>query len=140
MLITEKEAKTKWCPMVRHESPIGEGYGSFNRGGANDAVNTMGGKISQYSCACLGSGCMMWVWGYLPDCREITADCSEEKAPSRPRNIPTTWKYVLTDERTHRLNAPVMVGRWVEPDAERDARRPGYCGLVGDGGQEYASA
>ena len=135
MLTTEKEAKTKWCPMVRH----GEICGPDSTVPENlepVAWNRFDGEWNFGGLLCIASGCMMWSWGDLPECLQIMADCSENKAPERPRNIPTTWKYVLTDERTHRLNAPVMVGRWVEPDTERDARRLGYCGLAGDGGQE----
>lgn len=36
MILTEKEAQTKWCPMVRHSE---DGTGN-----------------------CIGSECMMWMW------------------------------------------------------------------------------
>lgn len=47
MVVTEEEAKTKWCPFVRY--------------GATAAVNR--DFQSQYSdrhCHCIGSACMAW--------------------------------------------------------------------------------
>jgi hypothetical protein len=54
--MTEDEAKTKWCPMVRHE---GEEHGSFNRGGISDPINSFG-IAKGYGCGCIASGCMIW--------------------------------------------------------------------------------
>ena len=45
--MTEEEAKTKWCPMVRHYA-VGEGDHSSNR--------------MDMSTRCLGSECMAWRW------------------------------------------------------------------------------
>ena len=43
--MTEKEAKTKWCPMMQKwNGPIAE-FGMAN---------------------CIGSACMMWRWIYTP--------------------------------------------------------------------------
>lgn len=49
MLLTEEDAKTKWCPMVR--APYG-GYGS---------VNTYDKHFK-----CIASDCAMWRWSKLP--------------------------------------------------------------------------
>jgi hypothetical protein len=57
--MTEDEAKTKWCPMVRHESPEDEGNGTWNRGRKDDVINI---ERPNYSCACIASACMMWRW------------------------------------------------------------------------------
>lgn len=54
----EDEAKTKWCPMVRHE---GDDHGSFNRGGVSDPINAFG-IAKGYGCGCIASACMMWRW------------------------------------------------------------------------------
>lgn len=52
----ERTAKSKWCPMVRHE---GEDHGSYNRGGVTDPINAYG--IGQgFGCNCIASACMMW--------------------------------------------------------------------------------
>lgn len=48
--MTEDEATTKWCPMVRHNA-----YYSGNRMG--DEKNNLEGI-----CTCMGSQCMMWRW------------------------------------------------------------------------------
>lgn len=56
MLVTETEAKTKWCPMARVVgAPGSEAAGiSWNRypGDASPAS----------SACCIASGCMMWRW------------------------------------------------------------------------------
>jgi hypothetical protein len=49
--MTEEEAKTKWCPMVRNPS----GYGAVNRG------SPPGNNQN-----CVGSGCMMFRTLQLP--------------------------------------------------------------------------
>lgn len=60
--MTEEQAKTKWCPMVR-----------AGREGANTtaAVNWPqdGGAtvIHQEWAKCIGSGCMMWRWNKAYD-------------------------------------------------------------------------
>ena len=56
--MTEEEAKTKWCPIVRiaHENVVAnrtDGYGS------NDVYKTQ---------CCIASECMMWRWGKIPHC------------------------------------------------------------------------
>lgn len=46
MIVTEQEAKTKWCPEIRADG------GSCNAGVQNDKDVRLGN--------CIGSGCMMW--------------------------------------------------------------------------------
>ena len=49
--MTEDEAKTKWCPMVR------QGY--------NDKIGEMNNQWAfdkLFSGKCIASGCMMWRW------------------------------------------------------------------------------
>jgi len=48
--MTEKEAKTKWCPFSRYVLDA-EGFASGNR---------FDGKSPDVACCCLGIGCMMW--------------------------------------------------------------------------------
>ena len=45
--MTEQEARTKWCPMVR-ANISGNSNGAFNRDGDD--------------CACIASDCIMWRW------------------------------------------------------------------------------
>jgi len=56
----EQTAKTKWCPFVRHNTPINEGSGSFNRGVEGNPANL--GDCKEYFCNCIASSCMMWRW------------------------------------------------------------------------------
>lgn len=56
MIITEEEAKTKWCPMVRtHIVNVKDYYGDTTAAGS--AVN----KCTKRS-VCIASACMMWRW------------------------------------------------------------------------------
>lgn len=54
--MTEDEAKTKWCPMVRVEMVAGI---AVNRHVA-DVPDTLDGTYDETRC--IGSGCMMWKW------------------------------------------------------------------------------
>lgn len=60
MIVTEEEAKTKWCRHARHAEV---GGGAWNRGNWEDGdvlnTNHNGGR---YACTCLGSQCMAWRW------------------------------------------------------------------------------
>lgn len=60
MLMTEQEAKTKWCPMARVEI-LGEGC-SANRLPDYESLN--GEMVRDASANCLGSGCMVWCNGH----------------------------------------------------------------------------
>lgn len=48
--MTEQEAKTKWCPMVRHVGPKAPLDST-----PQDAVHNNGAH-------CKGAQCMMWIW------------------------------------------------------------------------------
>jgi len=50
--MTEDEARTKWCPMVRYKSGGGEG---INRWATSDDKN-----YSPDHSKCIASDCMMW--------------------------------------------------------------------------------
>ena len=53
--MTEKEAKTKWCPMVR----VGEDDAAGNRTAACGVVNAGLGAGTPWQ-NCIASDCMMW--------------------------------------------------------------------------------
>ncbi|MCK7474055.1 MAG: hypothetical protein MZV49_12190 [Rhodopseudomonas palustris] len=57
MLLTEEQARSKWCPMVRYE---GDDGGSWNRGSAKDDPTNTARSPEYYSCACVASSCMAW--------------------------------------------------------------------------------
>jgi hypothetical protein len=65
--MTEKEAKQRWCPMVRiimtPQDSTWQNQGLTNR--------TAFLKDGFPNCCCIGSNCMMWRWIILPlDCKE----------------------------------------------------------------------
>jgi len=53
--MTESEAKTKWCPMVRFYVADHDHYD-------NKPQNDGFGKADKNSGFCIGSACMMWRW------------------------------------------------------------------------------
>ena len=55
MILTEKEAKTRWCPEARM-LPNAPGYGAGNRF-AEDPH-----PIFMAETRCIGSACMAWRW------------------------------------------------------------------------------
>jgi hypothetical protein len=59
MLMTEAEAKTKWCPMARVDDG---GRCSVNRLGPMNA--SIGEPIDDPAANCLGSRCMVWCNGH----------------------------------------------------------------------------
>jgi hypothetical protein len=46
--MTEKEAKTKWCPHSQLDAKLGDYGGNFVK------------QVNNGNC--IGSACMMWVW------------------------------------------------------------------------------
>lgn len=56
MLVSERDAKELWCPLVRH-SANGE---TFNRGEGDKYLNLS--PTSSHPCNCLGSKCAGWRW------------------------------------------------------------------------------
>lgn len=57
--MTEDEAKTKWCPMVRISGAGNDGAIS-NRGCSDEAVHA---DVAQM---CMASDCMAWRWKKVP--------------------------------------------------------------------------
>ena len=57
--MTEDEAKTKWCPMVRYLAIFSNEDGERETAGCyNRAANS----INATPCRCIASDCMWWVW------------------------------------------------------------------------------
>jgi hypothetical protein len=66
-MLTEDQARTKWCPMVRVAMPAkidkSEALTKHNTaivGGLN--TEPLGGNRVPASCRCIASDCAMWVW------------------------------------------------------------------------------
>ena len=56
MLVTEKEAKEKWCPHVRFT--VGIDHSPSNRWRQLDKKD----NLNPETCRCIGSECMAWSW------------------------------------------------------------------------------
>lgn len=55
-MLTEQEAKEKWCPQVRRSSVLAETYMGA------PTVATAINRGSTKNTNCIGSECMMWRW------------------------------------------------------------------------------
>jgi hypothetical protein len=111
LVMTEDEAKTKWCPFARVASPSAItpkgslveqwiGVAGANRGALSDrvVVHTDGDASNPASARCIGSACMAW------------------------RKVPGASKF--KDARTGQLSDRDLTGHgtWVYE---------GFCGLAG---------
>lgn len=61
---TPEEARSLWCPMVRHEGDVA----AFNRGTEDcnptnaNTEKTPDAFKDKYSCTCIADKCAMWRW------------------------------------------------------------------------------
>lgn len=63
-MLTETEAKTKWCPFVRTDSV-----------GADCAFNRTTSKLEDYNLQCVASDCMAWRWILVKSTEEKRGYC-----------------------------------------------------------------
>lgn len=103
MIVTEADAKEKWCPEARS---VVDGDFSANRRyyGEHDSGSM-----------CLGSSCMKWRWMMAP--MQLVAH--------EPRE---GWEHVTAEEAPQHDEEREF---WLEPRAEAMKRRRGYCGAAG---------
>lgn len=105
-MLTEEEARAKWCPFARVMSSA-EGDGSNgNRCFDADMQNPKWAR-------CIASACMAWR--------------GQDRAAETGRKIPTSTSAVKPEGNwywSHSVDGPV----WVETAVER----VGYCGLAGE--------
>ena len=105
-MLTEAEAKTKWCPFARtiERSPDGV---TRSRNRVATIVNDAEGTITDvYSagllgCACIASACMAWRW----EMERYTPEGSDPLATRKPKR-PTQRGFcglagVPEDDRSH---------------------------------------
>lgn len=111
-MLTEEEAKTKWCPHVRNVLPLDEGNGSFNRGNPEDPAGLS--HSDGYQCNCIASACMAWRWHDQVHHRDV-------ELWSKSRNTRVHSAY--SDDSDWR---PVSGNKDDEPPSA-----VGYCGLAG---------
>lgn len=129
MKITEKEAKTKWCPFARVLLPVhqsGNRIGTFHKRIADD-VDRKHYEEQEADCTCIGSGCMAWRWEGNPICYvrlpDDSAHACAETEPPRPASLRDSWRWDSS-------GAAEGESCWVEPIEEAQARTRGYCGLA----------
>lgn len=106
-MTTEAEASKRWCPLTTLHS----------------ARPTFLTSDSLYG-ACIGSHCMAWRWStQLRRTYRIADDAAATVEPERPTWVPASWTWTQTED-----GEPAG---WLEPEADAQARRRGYCGLAG---------
>jgi len=114
MLLTENEAKKKWCPYARET------------GGENRTFMKKDATAPPAECRCIASLCMAWRWGE-PDPKQKSTHHRNRKASTpygwRPADVPQSWEWVPYNGETQ--------AHWLEPEAEAKARRRGHCGAFG---------
>jgi len=129
VLVTEAEARKKWCPMVRiarRESPEPYSNSLVQIVVAGCNTDALGGTRVPASCRCIASDCMMWVTaGEAPVYRTLVcAEDAAETEPARPDHVPPSWTFVPASEDDN------GIAHWIEPDNDYNARRLGRCGLA----------
>lgn len=109
IVVTEQEAKTKWCPHMTY---------------CVNPHHVMDGLAAEYVQAkCCASECMAWRWSEsVPVFGFVGANKFYTYETERPAHIPETWEFCPSDD------GPSC---WAEPEEETLARRSGYCGLAG---------
>lgn len=114
MLMTHDQARMTWCPLMRYAN----GMQSTNCAVNIDADQPPG---------CQGRFCAMWRWGEDEKAFKmfVCEDVQANVEPTRPEHVPASYAFEPHDP------AEGQPAAWVEPDADRQARRRGYCGLAG---------
>lgn len=105
MLMTEQEAREKWCPAT-------------------------GTRAS--TARCLGSGCMAWRQGPDPDCypNRITCENPDAKVePERPAHVPAAYEFSPFDGGFASAEWVEPQASVERRRAELKGR--GFCGLAG---------
>lgn len=114
-MLTEEEAKTKWCPHVRitaGDDPSGSGaQWHTNRPSVAD-VDQKGFDL------CSASDCMAWRWGgHQTEERRIDSNAYDERDAARAEG----WRYVCSYDD----------GRCLFRRALSEKPKVGYCGAFG---------
>lgn len=108
-MMTEDEAKTKWCPMSRNAVAVGPA------GDIEVADNRLPGTGEARGMpVCIGSACMMWRWGE-PDREKFWVSLD-----GKPEEL---WSWDPTTNGTY--------GQRVKVRKSTEGRK-GYCGLAGN--------
>lgn len=78
--------------------------------------------------ACHGANCMAWRWANVVNrnFREAQNPKALTELEAGPRTAPDCWEFFAFDPAED-----VFEAGWLEPRADADARRLGFCGLAG---------
>lgn len=118
-MMTEEEARKKWCPFVRQSNGPD---GTWNRFNAASHVS----DLENYTC--LGSGCMAWrsAWEEHPDAKMLRY---EKQSIALYGDAPKPkdgegWEPVKHKNPNLKDTAEPFIDHW--------RRRVGFCGLAGN--------
>ena len=77
---------------------------------------------------CAGAQCMAWRWANVTNrhFREAQNPQAATELEAGPRTAPDSWEFFAFDPAQD-----VFEAGWLEPRADADARRLGFCGLAG---------
>lgn len=100
-MMTEEEAKTKWCPQARIDGLTD--LPAYNR--------CIDGSAPKASC-CIGSACMMWRW-------------SQQGRQNIASHAVEGWEHIPAEDSDDGVEF------WREPEDRWIRRWHGYCGLAG---------
>jgi hypothetical protein len=110
-MLTEDQAKEKWCPFVRVE--VGHGLAAANRHTDNGSALVR--------AQCIASQCMAWRWsGRSPI-------LLHEAGPPDGREAWESYDRLIAQGWTRGSDTPG--GVWLNPPKKPE----GYCGLAGKG-------
>ena len=106
--MTDKEAKTKWCPFSRIVRQDGDerkflNTGPFNRLSLENPPESAQTMCEDENCSCIGSQCMAWRW-------------AEQKM---------SFSYVID------IIDDLEKGDSIIANAIKNSECKGYCGLAG---------
>ena len=117
MMLTEKEARLKYCPVLGTEE--------------DSLPDPVTDKYGVAPLLCRGADCMAWRRGRRPEPLTIPHNMSAderhrliEKAlpdPPRPEGVPESYVFIARRDEAF----------WGETRDGQEARRKGYCGLIG---------
>lgn len=133
-MLTEKEARERWCPFSRLVAMDGD----ITHAGAPTGYNRPDSKTLGIpsSANCIGSLCMAWRWSQMEEdvryfrstagirCEGGDDDETPLIEPARPADV-EDWMFWNGGEYEH-----LRIG-WHESDDHFRARSRGYCGLAG---------
>jgi hypothetical protein len=105
MILSEEQAKTRWCPWARTVALVGSTVNRVPEDGRPDS-----------DCMCIASECMAWRWSETAYTERRRSDTFVEGWEHIPPYSPD----------------PRITEYWIEPEGKRVARRRGYCGMAGE--------